>query len=123
MSNNPCIAAVARILGSNEPFGALATILFNHYTALPSTEERNAFASALIGELLVAKSRVSLLATSEVSEGGGAPEIEITPEMIEAGFAKLYEFDITHPMEGEMREAVRDVFLSMLRARPKSRSS
>ena len=50
-------------------------------------------------------------------------EVEITPEMIEAGFAKLYEFDITHPMEGEMREAVRDVFLSMLRARPKSRSS
>jgi hypothetical protein len=50
-------------------------------------------------------------------------EIEITPEMIDAGFAKLYEFDISHPMEAEMREAVRSVFLSMLLARQKSHSS
>jgi hypothetical protein len=73
MSDNPCIAAVARILGSNEPPGALATILFNYYTALSSIEERNAFAIAIIGGLLVRKSRASLAAHLEESEGDGAP--------------------------------------------------
>ncbi len=43
---------------------------------------------------------------------------EITPEMIEAGLSKLYEFDITSPTDSEMREAVKSVFVSMLLSRP-----
>jgi hypothetical protein len=42
-------------------------------------------------------------------------EIEITPAMIEAGRETLYTFDIMHPVESEMSDAVRAVFLSMLR--------
>jgi hypothetical protein len=57
MENNPCISAVACLLSSNEPPSALATILFDHYTALSSIEERSAFAVAIIGELLVARAR------------------------------------------------------------------
>jgi hypothetical protein len=53
MSENPCIATIARILGSTEPSGALATILFEHYNALSMDSERRAFVVALIGELLV----------------------------------------------------------------------
>jgi hypothetical protein len=33
-------------------------------------------------------------------------EIEVTPEMIEAGLAALYRFPITEPFESEMRKAV-----------------
>jgi hypothetical protein len=43
---------------------------------------------------------------------------EVTPEMIEAGREALYKFDIMHPTEEEMREAVRAVFVSMLQAQP-----
>ena len=57
MSGNACIPAVARLLNSNEPLSALATILFDHYSALPSNAERSAFVIALIGELLVARAR------------------------------------------------------------------
>lgn len=42
-------------------------------------------------------------------------EIEVTPEMIEAGVEKLYEFDITLPIKEEMMAAVTAVFLEMLR--------
>jgi hypothetical protein len=49
------------------------------------------------------------------SRSAGAPEqeIEVTPEMIEAGLATLYEFDITEPFESEMREAVAAVYRAM----------
>jgi hypothetical protein len=33
-------------------------------------------------------------------------EIEVTPEMIEAGLAALYRFPITEPFESEMSKAV-----------------
>ena len=47
--------------------------------------------------------------------GAGAPEaeIEITPEMIEAGLEALYSFPITEPFESEMREAVAAVYRAM----------
>lgn len=88
MSDNPCIAAVARILRSNEPLGALATILFDHYSALSLDNERSAFTIALIGELLVYHARQSETAPSKVSEGGGAAAREkmmVTIDMIGAG--------------------------------------
>ena len=44
-------------------------------------------------------------------------EIEITPEMIEAGVEKLFEFDIQQPFRAEMRDAVAAVFREMLRHR------
>jgi hypothetical protein len=44
-------------------------------------------------------------------------EIEITPEMIEAGFGELCCHDITEPRDDEMREAVRCVFLAMFALR------
>jgi hypothetical protein len=40
-------------------------------------------------------------------------EIEITPEMIEAGLNALYGFPITEPFESEMREAVATVYRAM----------
>jgi hypothetical protein len=45
----------------------------------------------------------------------GAPvnEIEITPEMIEAGLGALYGFPITEPFESDMREAVAAVYRAM----------
>jgi hypothetical protein len=53
----------------------------------------------------------------------GAPaekEIEITPEMIEAGMSALYDFPITEPFESEMREAVAAVYgaMSSIRRHP-----
>ena len=50
-------------------------------------------------------------------ESAGAPEheIEITPEMIEAGRETLYGFRITEPFEDEMNEAVAAVYLAMVR--------
>jgi hypothetical protein len=53
---NPCIPILAPLLASNESPGALATIIFDHYTALSSNSEKDAFVIALIGELLVARS-------------------------------------------------------------------
>ena len=47
--------------------------------------------------------------------------VEITPEMIEAGREKLYNFDIMHPVENEMNEAVKAVFVSMFESLPQSR--
>lgn len=44
-------------------------------------------------------------------------EIEITPEMIEAGLAELWNHDITEPREDEMREAVRSVYSAMHKSR------
>ena len=44
-------------------------------------------------------------------------EVEITPEMIEAGLECLWGFPVTEPTEGEMREAVKAVFIAMLAAR------
>jgi hypothetical protein len=44
-------------------------------------------------------------------------ELEITPEMIEAGRERLYEFEITDPSRDEMNEAVKAVFRAMLLAR------
>jgi len=57
MVDNPCIPAIARLLQSSEPPSALATILFEHYRALSSNEESAAYVIALIGELLVVRSR------------------------------------------------------------------
>lgn len=48
-------------------------------------------------------------------------EIEVTPEMIEAGLEKLYEFDITCPVDAEMRLAVAAVFVEMLQCHGKRR--
>jgi hypothetical protein len=57
--------------------------------------------------------------TDSVEAGAPADTIIVTPEMIEAGLVALYNFDIMHPMEAEMREAVKAVFLSMLQSRQK----
>jgi hypothetical protein len=53
-------------------------------------------------------------------EGVGAPEIEITPEMIEVGILALTRFDIYEPTTPELEAAVASVFLAMLRAQTKS---
>ena len=45
------------------------------------------------------------------------PEIEVTPEIIEAGVEKLYEFDLHEPFRDELRKGVVAVFLEMLRHR------
>lgn len=52
-----------------------------------------------------------------------ADEIEITPEMIEAGLEALYGFPITEPTEAEMRVAVAEVFRTMARLRRPPRES
>jgi hypothetical protein len=56
------------------------------------------------------------------SPGDGAPELEVTPAMLEAGIEALWSHDRE---AGISREIVRDVFLAMDRARssPKSASS
>jgi hypothetical protein len=55
----------------------------------------------------------------------GAPEqeIEITPEMIDAGLSVLYRFPITEPVESEMREAVAAVYRAMSNIRKPLRES
>ena len=45
-------------------------------------------------------------------------EIEVTPEMAEAGRKELYGFCITEPEAAEMREAVSAVFRVMLSVAP-----
>jgi hypothetical protein len=67
MPDNPCFAAVAHLLNSGEPPGALATILFDHYNALSSSHEQGAFVIALIGELLVSRARICGTQTSNLS--------------------------------------------------------
>ena len=50
-------------------------------------------------------------------EAAGAPEkeIEVTSEMIEAGLEEIYRFTISEPTDDEMREAVRAVYVVMVR--------
>jgi len=56
-------------------------------------------------------------AVSDLSEAG-APEIEITPAMIEAGVTALYDSgSIENPLALADRNLVRAVFLAMLSAR------
>ena len=47
------------------------------------------------------------------SENCSDTEIEITPEMIEAGVEELYCHDITEPRKDEMCEAVANVYRVM----------
>lgn len=54
----------------------------------------------------------------------GAPEmdeVEITPEMIEAGLEELYKHPVMEPDDGTMREAVKCVFKRMMASRRLSR--
>jgi hypothetical protein len=50
----------------------------------------------------------------------GAPEIEITPEMIEAGVAEFGRYDSRF---GRPTEAVERIFMAMLSARTAARNS
>jgi hypothetical protein len=50
----------------------------------------------------------------------GAPETEITPEMVEAGLEELWAHPITEPTEAEMRIAVTCVVRAALSSRPRS---
>jgi hypothetical protein len=56
-------------------------------------------------------------ASSDRSDGAGAPgpEIEITPEMIEAGALEMAMFD---PRVEEREDAVRGIYLAMARVSP-----
>lgn len=56
-----------------------------------------------------------------IKSDGFSGEVEITPEMIEAGLRALYTFRITEPDEDEMRSAVAEVFKMMLEAQPECR--
>jgi hypothetical protein len=49
--------------------------------------------------------------------GQAGAEIEVTPEMMDAGLSALYRFHITEPDDEEMREAVCAVFNAMIEAR------
>ena len=53
-----------------------------------------------------------------VEAGAPEKEIEITPEMIEAGATELYRHDLDLWEKEKVRRAVADIFLSMLRAAP-----
>jgi hypothetical protein len=55
------------------------------------------------------------------NETNELPEIEITPQMIEAGLAVVWRSPIMDPTEEEMRAMTREVFSVMLRASRKSR--
>lgn len=51
--------------------------------------------------------------SAEASKEAGAPEIEISPEMIEAGLRVLYQSGaIEHPLSIDA-DLVRDIFLAM----------
>lgn len=61
-------------------------------------------------------------ASGPKAPGAGAPEtelaeVEITPEMIEVGVSKLFEFDITQPVEVEIKVALSEAFRAMILAR------
>lgn len=107
MSENPCIAAIARILRSNETPSALATILFEHYSALSSSNEQSAFVIALIGELLVTRAR-----------GANVLESEITSEMIAEG-AEAYLLRDTESLEVPEKTAI-SIYLAMEEARKRT---
>jgi hypothetical protein len=47
-------------------------------------------------------------------EGPGLHPVIVTQEMEDAGLDALYGFHITEPDDDEMREAVREVFITML---------
>jgi hypothetical protein len=52
---------------------------------------------------------------SDLSEAGAPGEIEVTPAMIEAGVAALYESCvIENPLRAADRSAVRRIFLAMM---------
>jgi len=53
MITNLHIPAIGRILRSGEAAGSMASVLYSHYSAILSEDERKAFVVALIGELLV----------------------------------------------------------------------
>ena len=61
-------------------------------------------------------------ASAKLLAESSAPEIEITPEMIEAGLGALFRFHISEPDDDEMREAVAAVFRSMIRVASECRS-
>jgi hypothetical protein len=55
------------------------------------------------------------------SAEAGAPEIEVTPEMIEAGIDVLYKSGaVEHQMCDVDRELIQKIFLAMLHARRSS---
>ena len=76
MSGNPCIAAISRLFASQEPASSLATILFEHYSALSCPAERNAFVIALIGELLVARCAPNGKRTLSIIDAANIPRID-----------------------------------------------
>lgn len=45
-------------------------------------------------------------------------EIEVTPEMVEAGLSRLFRFHISEPDEDELRVAVAEVFKAMAQVLP-----
>ena len=55
----------------------------------------------------------------EKSIEGKGEDIEITPEMLEAGANCLLEHPIIDPSAEEMKIVARDVFRAMVGARPK----
>jgi hypothetical protein len=58
------------------------------------------------------------LASSEAGAPASEPAIEITPVMIEAGVAVLYESGaIEHPLRDNDRYLVREIFHAMLQAK------
>jgi len=62
-----------------------------------------------------------MAASAPTSAEAGAPEIEVTPEMIEAGLFTLYESGaIENPVEANDRSLVREIFLAMSRIAPAS---
>jgi hypothetical protein len=72
------------------------------------------------GDSMVDTTRTSASneAVSALSEAG-APEIELTPAMIEAGVAVLYvSCAIEHPLDGADRKLVQRVFCAMLASMP-----
>jgi hypothetical protein len=57
---------------------------------------------------------------ADVTKSAGAPEIEVTPEMIEAGVGAYYENAIwgwDNPGRKELQEMVKAIFLAMSCAR------
>ena len=53
---------------------------------------------------------------AESTDLAGAPEIEVTPAMIDAGVRKLYANMTDDPNPADAREAVRDIFTAMVRS-------
>jgi hypothetical protein len=104
MPDNPCIPVVARILGANDPPSTMATILFEHYETCTSNREKTAFVIAIIGEVLMARTRSA--------QPSATANMGITPEMIEAGIRELSLFDFFDPGEW----VVHAVYVAMAKA-------